>query len=322
MRTRFLHKALFAAVLLCLAVGIACSGGESAAEQTIVPVPSWDELRAVYEYDADIPLNAEFERVNDTEYFSTDHITFDAVDGSRIPAILYLPKTENNEPVPCVLLLHGYGGDKESYGGVLAAFMAPMGIGVMAIDARLHGERAREDVKLFSDDLQRTHDAMMDTVIDNRRALDYLDTRPDIDHDRYLCMGLSMGAILGSVLGPVDDRIGSAALIVGGGRLDILVMQSDLGDVSKMREAGVTGEMLAEYLTDVEPVNFIGHFAPRELLFVNGRDDDVVTPECAQYLHEAADDPKEIVWYNGEHVPPPTVIMMSVGPFIQENLLQ
>lgn len=322
MRMRFFHRPFFAVALLCMAVGIACSGGDGVAQQTTAPIPSWDELRGVYGYDADIPLAPEVERVNDTEYFTTDHITFDAVDGTSVPAILYVPKTEEDSPVPCVLLLHGYGGDKESYGSVLAAFMAPMGIGVMAIDARLHGERAQEGVKMFSDDLQRTHDAMMNTVIDNRRALDYLDTRPDIDHDRYLCMGLSLGAILGSVLGPVDDRIGSAALVVGGGRLDVLVMQSDLSDVERMREAGVTRQMLAEYLTDVEPVNFIGHFAPRELLFVNGRDDDVVTPECAQYLHEGAGDPKEIVWYNGGHVPPPTVIMMSVGPFIRQNLLQ
>lgn len=319
MRIRPLPRALLSLVVLSLTTATACGGGSGAAS---VKQLSWAQLQATYDYDASAPLDASVETLEQTEYFSTEKITFTAHDGAQIPAILYLPQTRSDDPVPCILLLHGYGGDKESYAAGLAPFVTPMGVAVMAIDARMHGQRPGADREMFSADLQRTHDAMVNTVIDNRRALDYLDTREQIDHDRYMCLGLSMGAILGSVLSPVEERVKSAALIVGGGHLDELVMESQLHDAQRIRQEGITRQMLAEHLADVEPTNFIGHFSPRSVLMLNGRQDEIVTPQCAAYLHEGAREPKEIVWYDGGHVPPPAVMFTYLGPFIQQQLIE
>ncbi len=282
-------------------------------------VVSWEQLQAIYEYDRDLPLQAEVTASSSNSYFSTENITLQAVDNTLIPAILHRPNVDGK--VPCVVLLHGYGGNKDAYSRPMAIFMAPLGVAVMAIDARLHGERAQEGVGMWSADLQASRDAMVKTVIDNRRALDYLDSRADIDHERYMLIGMSMGGILGSVLGAVDGRIKSAALIVAGGRLDLMLLHSDFPALTRLREAWQPREMTAEHLYQIEPVNFIGHFAPRPLLFVNGTQDKIIPRENAELLHQAAGEPKQVVWYEGGHIPTPQVVVDPLRRFIDAHLL-
>ncbi len=303
-------------ILLATLLAILLASSVCHADEQVV---SWEQLQAIYEYDHDLPLQAEVTATTSNSYFTTEKITLQAVDSTSIPAILHRPNVDGK--VPCVLLLHGYGGNKDAYSRPMAIFMAPLGVAVMAIDARLHGERAQEDAGMWSADLRASRDAMVKTVIDNCRALDYLDSRADIDHDRYMLVGMSMGGILGSVLGPLDGRIKSAALIVAGGRLDLMLLHSEFPIVARLRDAGVTGEMLAEQLYQIEPVNFIGHFAPRPVLFVNGTEDRIIPRENAELLHQAAGEPKQVVWYEGGHIPTPQGIIEPLRGFIDANLL-
>jgi len=312
MRTHDGWRYALVAALLAALLASAALGAETQST-------SWEQLQALYDYDHLLPLQAQITGTATNNYYITERMTLRAVDNTPIPAILHRPNVDG--PVPCVLLLHGYGGDKESYSTPMAMLMAPQGIAVMAIDARLHGERAQDGVGMWSQDLRMTLEAMVKTVIDNRRALDYLDSRADIVHDRYMLLGISMGGILGAILGPVDERVKSAVLIVAGGRLDTMFLRSDFPAVAALREAGVTGEMLAQYLYRIEPLNFIGHFAPRPLLFVNGTEDKIIPRENAEMLHQAACEPKQLVWYEGGHIPPPQTVMSAVGQFVRANML-
>jgi pimeloyl-ACP methyl ester carboxylesterase len=286
-------------------------------QTTTVP---WQLLQATYEYDADLPLQAQVTETGTNSFFTSYSVTIEAVDGTTIPAMLHRPNLP--EPVPCVLLLHGLGGDKASYSLPLALALAPKGVAVMAIDARLHGERAEPDTQMLSADLAASRDAMINTIIDNRRALDYLDTRLDIAHERYMLIGASLGGIQGAMLAAVDERIKSAVLIVAGGQLDAMFLSSKHPATETFREAGYSAGALRRALWDVEPVNFIGHFAPRPLLMINGAQDDTIPPENATALHRAADEPKQIVWYEGGHIPPISQLISLLGEFIQANLLE
>lgn len=278
----------------------------------------WERLQAVYEYDQALPPVVEVSETAGNNFYTTYSLTIEAVDGSQIPAILHRPNRP--EPVPCVLLMHGLGGDKDSYALPMAMAMAPMGIAVMAIDARLHGERAREGEQMLSANLQRARDAIINTIIDNRRALDYLDSRDDIAHDRYMLIGMSMGGIQGAVLAAVDQRIKSVALVVAGGRLDALFLASEHPAAQALRDAGFEGEMLSQALYDLEPVNFIGHVAPRPLLLINGTQDEIIPAANAETLHQAAAEPKQIIWYEGGHIPPVGQLLVQLLSFAEANL--
>jgi fermentation-respiration switch protein FrsA (DUF1100 family) len=52
------------------------------------------------------------------------------------------------------------------------------------------------------------------------------------------------------------------------------------------------------------PSLFIGHISPRPILMINGRADPLIVAPAAQLLYQNAQNPKEILWYNGTHEVP------------------
>ena len=59
-------------------------------------------------------------------------------------------------------------------------------------------------------------DHVIDWSKDLGRSIDYLETRPDIDHSKLAYKGFSWGAAMGSVLPAVEDRIKACVLISPG----------------------------------------------------------------------------------------------------------
>ena len=281
----------FALLIVCLCACHA-QGGEGEAARA--------EKAKLFAYDANLPLAAQEDAPNDAGAFTTQAIHFASTNGQTIPALLCRPKNVAKPPV--LLYLHGLGMDKQGT-QVLAAVAAPKGIAVLGIDAQYHGERKVPGVEILSADLARTRQAIIQTVVDNRRALDYIRSRTDLDGDRVGLLGLSMGAILGSIVAGVDTRLCSACLVVGGGRWDVILTQSGHPTSRQLREQGVTAEKAARELADVDPVNYVGLIAPRPVLMINGKADEIVPRAATEALYEAAQMPKDIKWLEGGHVP-------------------
>ena len=285
--------------------------------------PTWDDLRSYYDYDRALPLDPRDADTKTLGPYRVVQFTFAATDRSRVPAALYLPtpdrsvglqptgvpaplllkpaQVERERPTRLVLFLHGLGGSKDD-ARLVAQMLCPNGIAILAIDARLHGERKRTDTEFLSPDLERAGQNIIGTIIDNRRALDCLATRSDVHPRKIVLVGVSMGGILGSILTAVEPRIQAAALLVAGGRWDILLRRSDHDNARQIRATGILPSMLRARLASVEPVNFVGHIAPRPLFLANGRLDTIVPPRSAQALQDAAGEPKEVHWYEAGHV--------------------
>jgi uncharacterized protein len=258
----------------------------------------WGTLRSAYEYDAAADLDPQVGEVSTVGTMTVENVSFLGDCGTRIPALLMRPV--GVERPPCALVLHGLGGDK-SQARIVAALLIPRGIAVMAIDAALHGDRREQGVELWDAGatLGEREGPLMRTVVDNRRAIDYITTRDDIDSDRVVLVGLSMGAILGSVVAAVDDRIDAAALIVGGGDWEKILSTSDHPMAARFRAAGIID---GDTLASVDPVNFVGRISPRPVLLINGTEDEIIPRAAAEALHEAACEPMEIVWFDGGHI--------------------
>ena len=113
------------------------------------------------------------------------------------------------------------------------------------------------------------------------RAIDYLETRPDIDRSRLAYYGVSIGAIDGVTFLALEDRFKTAVLLSGGFRLDRVP-------------------------PEVEPINF----APRvrvPVLLVTGRNDFSHPYETAQlpmfrFLGTPEKDKRHFV-HEGGHIP-------------------
>ncbi len=294
---------ILAALIVCTAV---------AQEQALAP-PDWETLRAVYDYDPSAPLEVQHGESSDAGAFTAEQFSFLGADGERVPALLLRPKNVPRPPV--VLFLHGLGGDKDQ-ARLAAMLLAPRGIAVMAIDARLHGDRAVEGPGIGAQ-LAAEPTALQRTVVDNRRAIDYIHTRDDLDAERVALVGASMGAILGSITAAVDRRIDAAALLVGGAGWAQILATSEHPAAEALREAGFAdpGRLAA-----IEPANFVGHISPRPVLMVNGEQDRIIPPSAARALHAAANEPKTIIWYEGGHVDFPPDVLAQFAQWIEDRL--
>src|SRR5579859_2905399 len=192
--------------------------------QTQAPfIPSWSGLSARYDYQH--LKTSDYRETTTTEPDDTKiTFTFPGTPGDIVHGLLVEPKSGSN--FPCVLLLHGLGGNKESLAQRLGKELLAKGIAYADIDAPGHGERQTPDDKkligsvggaflvskgdLLEALLKTDKDGKMiaflvravrNGVMDERRLLDYVDSRKEIDYRKIGAIGESMGSIMSSILG-------------------------------------------------------------------------------------------------------------------------
>ena len=247
----------------------------------------------------------------------------------RVPGLLFLP-AGRSKPVACILLLHGLGGNKEQL-IPLARFLASIGYASWAIDDVGSGERALPghsfpSYSSLGDLTAGVTTETSTTIVDMRRGLDYLETRPEIDHRKFGLMGFSLGALLGGILGAVEPRLDAAILVSGGGDLgQILVGEAKtdvaFGKIYQSLLESADPNTLEQGLENIDPINFVGHISPRPLLMEHGRLDKIIPADTAEALFDAARQPKVIDWYpDAGHIPPPLELYPSISIFLDKYL--
>ena len=206
-------------------------GAMATAESPTGPSVLGAEARSLliqfYEYDATIPLEAR--TVERKEFAETatirEKIVFRGVRGVLVPGYLEYPE-EGETPLPCVLLMHGWSGDKDSWwkdggyisGGDTRKALLAAGYAVFALDAQAHGDRIAENDYAIVNDYNppgapprknyfTLRDILTQTLRDYRRGLDYLESREDIDMDRIGIVGYSMGGFHAVTLTAIESRI-------------------------------------------------------------------------------------------------------------------
>lgn len=207
--------------------------------------------------------------------------------GEAIPGILLLPR--DPVPAPGVVLLHGYSSRKEHMAEGVGGSLMRHGIASLSIDLPLHGTRAdplqaqaaRNPLAIVS--VWRT------ALKECRLALGYLRARPEIDRDCTAVAGYSLGSFL-AVMAAADDPAVRAVVLAAGGDLP----------------AGTPLSAVARAVAD--PVRAVRKLKGRPLLMVHGTGDRTMRPEQAQRLFDAADEPKELKWWNAGHVLPAPAI--------------
>jgi len=133
------------------------------------------------------------------------------------------------------------------------------------------------------------------TLADAHAALDYLLGRPDVDHDRLMVFGQSLGGALAIVLAAQRKEIRS---VVADGAFD---------HYRKVAAWHVHHSLLlliawwAPWLmsNDLNPIDYVGCIAPRPLLIMHGTADRIVPVEMARRLYHAAEEPKELWLFDG-----------------------
>jgi dienelactone hydrolase len=261
------------------------------------------DCESLFQYDDSSPPVVDQTMFAEDDFLIEYRLLLHSVNSQKVPALLSIPKKEGG-PFPVVILLHGYGGDKDDLMEA-AEPLAQRGYAAVAIDAQYHGERKVEGKNMYSSDTEMTIQAFAQTIIDVRRLIDHLETRDDVDASRIGLVGGSMGALLGTIASGVDSRIDVAVLIVGGGNMSLMISESQLSRVieirSELAHAGRSIEDEARDLECIDPINYIDLISPRPVLMINGRNDDIVPVSSNRALHSRAREPKKIIWYDTGH---------------------
>lgn len=249
-------------------------------------------------YEPGAPLNVAIRADEMREGFRRVYFTYEGVDGEPVPALLALPKSGGG-PFPVLVFLHGIGQDKEFLDKIAAPF-AKEGFAAATFDQSMQGERKlrTENPAKWVMALRRRGTL---TIHEARRLVDYLETRDDIAKDRIYLIGASYGAITGATAAAVDPRFRAVMLTYGGGDFGKIV---DNGEVRNAAGSltPVAAFVSAWFMAPCDPLLYVDGIAPRPILFQNGERDRIITPAAARALHNAAGEPKDIVWYPSDHL--------------------
>lgn len=179
-----------------------------------------------------IPLNPKImERVKENGYFR-EKVIFQSEPGFSIPAYVLIPEKKDKNKMKALLCLHGHGRGKKDVVGIASSdkerqqYIKPLnydygvqfvkrGYFVLAPDARCFGELAQDGMHCtwgFTSGLLLGKTMVGMRVWDAMRAIDYLQTRKEVDPDRIGAVGLSWGGTHTSYLTALDRRVKSAVV--------------------------------------------------------------------------------------------------------------
>ena len=244
-----------------------------------------------YEYDQDLPLLDSVRLVTDTTDYKLFYVTYRSVHDKIVTGLLTLPGN-GKAPFPTVVLMHGFG-DRKTVDYIEAGnqYLLDAGYAVLRLDISNHGDRFKYDYDFDLTDGYRywTRDIITQTVFDLRRAVDFINTREELDPDRIGYFGISLGGVIGTIFCSVEERVKVPVIILAGGSLNLMFGMDALSSDTK------------DYLSIIDPIHYVAKISPRPLLMINAENDDVVPPITSKLLFKAAKKPKEIIWYPTKH---------------------
>jgi dienelactone hydrolase len=273
-----------------------------------------------FDYDRGLPLQPVERDLGVRDGVRVLHFTISSTHGERVPGLLWTPEGAAAR-LPLLLVQHGAGTKKEDdYISLTAQRWARDGFAVAAIDAHGHGERQRGEQELAwlweLPWLSRDHAIQM--CVDLQRTLDYLATRPEPDLARSGFVGFSMGANNGVAFVARDPRVRAAVFLIGGARL--IELQDAPAAVAQRPGFAARRADHALAAAIVDASHFAAQIAPRPVLMINGRRDEIVSPAAAQALFDALGEPKRIIWFDGGHTDIRGEHLKAAEAFLRERL--
>jgi uncharacterized protein len=186
---------------------------------------------------------------------------------------------------PVVVLVHGWGRNTERMLPYVA-MLRPLGLHLLAFDARHHGLSDRDG-----------HSSMLKFSQDVRAAVDFVTARRDVDADRIAVLGLSVGGAAAIHAAGHDPRI--RAVVTAGAFADPRDAMVTLGRWSVLAKPAMPLALrfvewrIGARLAAIAPEAAIARARAR-FLIVHGEQDRIVPLPHAHRLHAAAQGKDEL----------------------------
>jgi len=260
----------------------------------IVPL-SCDEIEQVFAYDPQAPLDIQETSRRGEWRVTIIDLTYASPMGGRVPATLIVP--DGAGPFAGTLYQHGMPSTRQPYIPDAVA-LARRGAVVLLIDAPF--ARRPGGLENPVTHTERDRREQIQLIIDLRRGVDLLLSRPDVDPERLAYVGGSYAGRMGGLLAGVEHRLKAYVLISGGGGL--VSWETDPERHARWHSVSeYTRGRWVEWMWPIEPIHYVGCASPAALLFQNGTLDTSSTPADALRYQEAGSEPKTVLWYNAGH---------------------
>jgi formylglycine-generating enzyme required for sulfatase activity len=254
-----------------------------------------------YDYDK-TPLDPQVIDVTETADWRREKITFNGADGQRAIAYLYLPK---NYPRPLQVIHFVPAGDVAGGLRSLPASMedrvAPLiksGRAAFAVVIKGYMERLNSSDYVRPDPATvEFRERAVNWITDERRGLDYLEMRKEIDPTRIALYGPSAGSRIGLILGAVESRYRSICLVGAG------VIKEDLQTIAA-----------------ANPTNFAPHIRGPKLIVQGRYDEDTPFKTQTEPLFKLLREPRRLTLYDGGHIPPLDFFVTTMNAWLDETL--
>lgn len=172
------------------------------------------------------PLRPQHRETIQKEGYRIESVTYEVERGDRVPALLLIPDgVTANKPAPAVAVWHQHNGQwhlgKSEPAGLAgdpshhtAVALTKAGFVTLCPDALCFEERQNEELSggrferfEFLRYVVSGKSMAWKNILDMRRAVDYLCSRPEVIDERIGCYGHSMGATHTWLVGPWEPRL-------------------------------------------------------------------------------------------------------------------
>ena len=273
------------------------SANRDYASETPASGEVYESYRRMYDYDR-LPLDAKVESRDTTPAdWITERVSFSAAYGhERVVAYLFLPK---RRPPPYQVVVH-FPGDNwvhvRSNAGIASGnsvdFFIRSGRAVIFPVYKSTGERSDSLESSIPNESIDYRDHVLMWAKDVRRAVDYVQSRADLDSIRLAYFGVSWGGRLGGLIPAVEPRLKTVVLFVAGFRMQRPRPEAD-------------------------PVNFVSRIT-QPVLLLNAKYDNYFPTETSQkpffrMLGSPAADKRYVVYEGGHMLPRTQLISESLA---------
>jgi cephalosporin-C deacetylase-like acetyl esterase len=268
------------------------------------PAADFAALSGQFDYERGKSLDVRETGVKDVGGAEVHDITYASPRRGRVTAFLVVPPGKG--PFAAIVFQHWGFGDRTEFlaESLLYARAGAISLLVDAPWARPEPWRHEDDGHISKPEADK--DLYIQTVVDLRRGVDLLLSRPDVDARRVAYVGHSFGATWGGALAGVERRIQAFVLIAGLPRVTDFSPQGvrRLDALSEQVTKSFSKEQISrfvEIVSTVDPVRYVGHAAPSAILMQFARDDAWISEKAALEYFAAASEPKEEKWYAAGH---------------------
>jgi predicted esterase len=140
------------------------------------------------------------------------------------------------------------------------------------------------------DDIQNS----IEEVVNIRRAMDLLLSQPNVDPKKFAYVGHDFGGMYGVLAGSIDQRPTQYVIMAATPRFPDWYLY-----LPKLE--GEAREAFVKQMSEIDPIVHVPRLEPASVLFQFGTNDPHVPKERAEEFFKAANEPREMKWYESGH---------------------